>query len=116
MAGPAGPVSAPLIKPALPSRVPIDNAPRAPISAAAEPVVDANTTSGGLLRRVPGASITNEADDLSLRRTVEDDEVGETGDTSAHEVYRMLSNLWTEKGAKTPSPAHTEHSDHRRND
>jgi signal transduction histidine kinase len=83
----------------------------------AQPVSQvASLTAGGLTRRVPGASITDEADDQSLRRTVEEDENEGAGDTSAHEVYRMLSNLWTDTSTKTPTPARTDHPERGRSD
>ncbi len=59
-------------------------------------------TSSGLARRVPGASIGDVDDDLLLRRDVDEPSAG---DTSAHEVYRMLSSLWSDPDAKSPPRA-----------
>ena len=71
------------------------------------------TTSAGLVRRVRGASISDEPDDQLLRRDVSEVPSDEppSGDTSAHEVYRMLSSLWSNGDAKTPPRATPERPD-----
>jgi anti-sigma regulatory factor (Ser/Thr protein kinase)/methyl-accepting chemotaxis protein len=67
---------------------------------AVEAVGDAPAkTSAGLARRVPGASISDDNNDQLLRRDVDE---APSGDTSAHEVYRMLSSLWSDADNKTP--------------
>jgi signal transduction histidine kinase len=112
------PVPVPAPAPALATRVPVAETPApAPFDTALGPIeAGIPTTAGGLVRRVPGASISDEPDDQSLLRTVDDDDNEESGDTSAHEVYRMLSNLWTDNSAKSPAPRQTEHPERGRND
>jgi signal transduction histidine kinase len=87
---PQRPAAAPPPEPLAPSPV--------PPTYVAEPAIGADASSGGLARRVPGATIHVEDDDMLLRRPVDEEP---TEGASAHEVYRMLSGLW-DTDMKTP--------------